>query len=155
MEAKAYNLYNRRVYPVQSVNKQNEERQVGKQKASRVVIGMVWAFCEVQSMCGMVIVECASWGNQCEGYWMIINTLRRGSNSKGLYCRYRSERSRNELGGWCNTFLNLHLRHSGKNTTETRSKAEWTQSGASKTRRQRFTTRNHRSWSENTDRRAS
>jgi len=38
MEVKAYNLYNRRVYPVQSVNKQKEERQVGKQKASRVVM---------------------------------------------------------------------------------------------------------------------
>jgi len=48
MRVKAYNLYNRSVYPVQSVNKQNEERWVGKQKASRVVIGAVGAFCEIQ-----------------------------------------------------------------------------------------------------------
>ena len=66
MEVKAYNLYNRRGYPVQGVNKQNEERQTGKQKASRVVGGAVGAFWEVQSMCAMVIVECASQGNQCE-----------------------------------------------------------------------------------------
>jgi len=48
MGVKAYNLYNRRGYPVQSVNKQNEERQVGKQKASIVVMGAVEGFCEVQ-----------------------------------------------------------------------------------------------------------
>jgi len=45
---KAYNLYNRRVYPVQSGNKQDEERQVRKQKAIRVVAGAVEAFCEIQ-----------------------------------------------------------------------------------------------------------
>ena len=71
MEVKAYNLYNRRVYPVQSVNKQNEERQVGKQKAGRVVVGVGWVFCKVQSMCAMVIVECASLGKSVRGYWMI------------------------------------------------------------------------------------
>lgn len=63
-EAKAYNLYNRRVYPVQSVNKQ-DERQVRKQKASRIVMGAVEAFLR-NTMCAMVIVECASWENQCE-----------------------------------------------------------------------------------------
>jgi hypothetical protein len=44
-----------------------------------------------------------------------INTLRQGgSNSKRLYDRYRPERSRNELGGWCNTLLNHLLRYSRK-----------------------------------------
>jgi len=68
MGVKAYNLYNRSVYPVQSVNKQ-DGRQVGKQKASRVVMGAVGAFCEIQ--CVMVVVECASLGESVRGYWMI------------------------------------------------------------------------------------
>ena len=99
---KAYNLYNRRVYPVQSCNKQDGERQVRKQKASRVVAGAVEAFCEIQ--CVMVIVECAGRGKSVRGILDDrINTLRRGSNSKRLYDRYRSERGRNESGEWCNT----------------------------------------------------
>ena len=43
-----------------------------------------------------------------------INTLRRGFELKRLYDRYRSEPSRNELGGWCNTFWNHLLRYSRK-----------------------------------------
>lgn len=44
-----------------------------------------------------------------------INTLQRSVNSKRLYDRYRSERSRNGLGGgWCNTVLNHLLQYSRK-----------------------------------------
>jgi len=50
MGMKAYSLYNRRGYPVQSVNKQNEERQPESKRQSRVVAGAMGAFCEVQSM---------------------------------------------------------------------------------------------------------
>ena len=61
-------------------------------------------------MCAMVIVECASLGEiSARILDDRINTLRRGSDSKRLYGRYRPERSRNELGGWWNTFLNLLL----------------------------------------------
>jgi len=70
MGVKAYNLYNRKVYPIQSVDKQKEERQVGKQKAGRVV--MVAAGDGLSStMCAMVIVECASLKKSVRGYWMV------------------------------------------------------------------------------------
>lgn len=63
-------------------------------------------------MCAMVIVERASLEKiSLDGR---INTLRRGLNSKRLYDRYRSECSRNQLEGWCNTVLNHLLRYSRK-----------------------------------------
>ena len=112
MGVKAYNLYNRSVYPVQSVNKQ-DGRQVGKQKASRVVMGAVGAFCEIQCVDGSSRV-CQFRRISARILDDRINTLRRDLNSKRLYDRYRSEHSRNEIVGWCNTGSNHLLRYSRK-----------------------------------------